>query len=152
MVILVNFYLLLYLYWVIYFIIFMGLLVNITFICYASFLLIKRINNIKINNKYFENKFAKEFFKADFLNINIGPLGILFVYGFYKNIDLFNILVIASSFLSLLLVLSSNKFLDWLLKMQQFIVLINKTIDDIFNSLNNDINLNKSNNKLSFKF
>lgn len=97
--------------------IFVSFVVLISFIGFVVVLLIKRIKRINNNNKYIENRFVMLFFKLDFLNMNIGFFGILFIYGIFNyNIDLNILLGIYSCIFILLLILFSDIVFEWLFK------------------------------------
>ena len=131
----------------------LGCFVLFSFIGLATYLLIKRIIHIKNNsNKYINSQFAKLFFVADIQNISIAPITILNFVSFYQmnyNINLNIILATFCFILIVLLFLTSETTLNALFKLQQFIILVNNTINEGFNSYwinNSNINSNSNSN------
>ena len=118
-----------------------------------TFLLIRRIIHIKDNaNKYIDSKFAKLLFDANINKLSIAPIAMLFILGFIKfdcRFDLYIFIYTYPVIFIVLLVLTSETTLNALFKIQQFIISVNKCIDEVFNSYSNS-NSNSNSNSLRY--
>ena len=107
--------------------------------CLAILFLILRINYIKNNpNKYVYSKYGFLLFKADWINIQIITI-FKFISIYFVNINTatgqlgFNkLLIILSGFYILLNILASDTFINRMYNIQQGLILIIKSFDDLF--------------------
>lgn len=118
----------------------------------VTFLLIKRIIHIKDNaTKYIDSQFAKLLFDAHINKLTIAPIAMLLILGFIKfdcRFDLYIFIYTYAVILIVLLFLTSETTLNALFKIQQFIISVNKCIDEVFNS-NSNSNSNSQRNSNS---